>query len=150
MTSRATWLRLVREPTANDATLGVLFVNGHFFSFTLEDEIREVVGAPVEQWKIPGVTAIPAGQYRVLLTMSQRFQRVLPLLLDVPGFSGVRVHPGNTHADTSGCVLVGTSRLSARLGGSKIAFELLMERVQGLTDLWISVENPPVFETRAA
>jgi hypothetical protein len=59
--------------------------------WTCEDEVREVPGQPVATWKVPGKTAIPAGIYEVDITMSQRFGRDLPVLLAVPGFTGVRI-----------------------------------------------------------
>lgn len=65
-------LRLVREPSLEGATLGCLFVDGHFAAFTLEDEIRERPGEPVGAWKVPGATAIPAGRYRVIVTPSHQ------------------------------------------------------------------------------
>ena len=78
-------------------------------------------------WKVPGQTAIPAGRYSVCLTMSARFGRVLPLLVGVPGFSGIRIHTGNVIDDTEGCILVGRRRSGVRIAESRMAFRKLME-----------------------
>jgi hypothetical protein len=88
-------LLLQRKPSADGCTIGQLFVDGVFCVFTLEDVVRD---GP----KIAHETAIPAGRYRVDVTRSQRFGRMLPILLTVPGFDGIRIHPGNVAADTSG------------------------------------------------
>ena len=136
-------LRLVREPSIDGATFGVLFVDGHFECFCLEDELREIPGKPVTDWKVPHETAIPAGRYDVQITRSQRFQRDLPLLVDVPGFSGIRIHPGNTIGDTEGCLLVGKDRTGTRILQSKVAFEALFAKLQTATGPhYIAVENP--------
>lgn len=136
-------LRLIREPSISGATLGVLFVDGHYECFTLEDTIREIPGQPVAQWKVPTHTAIPAGRYRVIVTPSQRFQRRLPLLVDVPGFTGIRIHSGNTAADTEGCILVGSDRQARRVLQSRVAFERLFERLTGTPgEHWVEIENP--------
>ena len=138
-------LRLIREPSRNGATLGVLFVDGHFQCFTLEDAIREVAGQPVAAWKVPRQTAIPAGRYRVTLTASHRFQRVLPELHDVPGFTGIRIHPGNTIADTEGCLLVGKDRTDGTVRQSRVAYAALEAALAAASgDIWIDVENPRV------
>lgn len=97
--------------------MGDLSVNGRFECFTLEDLER--------QKKIPGETAIPKGTYQILLTMSPRFHRVLPLLVNVPGFDGIRIHPGNTDKDTEGCILVGTGIVNGALTSSRVAFDRL-------------------------
>lgn len=135
-------LRLVREPSRDECTHGVLFVDGRFECFCLEDVVREVEGQPVTAWKVPGHTAIPQGRYRIALTHSQRFGRVLPLLVDVPGFAGIRFHPGNAPTDTEGCLLPGTGRVPGRVTGSRVAFERLFEQLSQAGDHWIRIENP--------
>lgn len=95
---------------AKDTTLGQLFVvedgmDPVFFCFTLEDEMREL--GPHGEGKVFGATAIPAGTYEVVVTFSPKFKKQLPRLLNVPFFSGILMHSGNTDADTMGCILVG-------------------------------------------
>ena len=136
-------LRLIREPTHDGATLGSLYVDRVWQSWTLEDAIREVPGQPVAVWKVPRQTAIPSGRYRVLITPSVRFQRPMPLVVDVPGFTGVRLHPGNTVADTDGCILIGKDRQAGRVLQSRVAFEALFATLAGAAgDIWIAIENP--------
>jgi len=136
-------MRLIREPSRGGATLGVLFLDQVFECFCVEDEIREVPGQAVEAWKVPGRTAIPQGRYHIALTHSQRFGRVLPLLDAVPGFTGIRIHPGNTAADTEGCILPGVGRNSSGVTGSRLAFGRLFERlVVPNGEHWITIENP--------
>lgn len=118
--------RLQRD---TDVTIGSMTVDGEWQCWTLEDTVREVPGQPVQQWKVYGQTAIPAGRYQVDLTLSARFKRVLPLLLGVPGFSGVRIHAGNTAADTEGCILVGEDRLPKSVGRSQRAMAALMVKM---------------------
>ena len=95
--------------------------------FTLEDVEREV--------KIPGKTAIPTGEYKLILDYSNRFKRIMPHILDVPGFEGVRIHSGNTDADTDGCILVGKTTKDGTVGLSRIAFANLMVRLNDGIDL---------------
>lgn len=113
-----------------DVTIGSLSVDGDFRCWTLEDAVREVPGRPVAEWKVPGKTAIPYGIYAVQITFSQRFQKPLPLLIAVPGFTGVRIHPGNTANDTEGCILVGRDRYSKSIGHSIMAFAPLFAELQ--------------------
>jgi len=129
-------LWLLREPTLpNGATHGSLYIDGHWQCWTLEDAIRDI--------KIPQQTAIPAGRYRVTRTPSTRFKRVLPLLLDVPGFQGIRIHAGNTIADTEGCILVGRDRAAGVVRQSRVALAALEERLVASADpVWITVDNP--------
>ena len=99
---------LTRTHFGPNSTLGKLIAYGTpLIAYTLEDAVREIPGMPVSEWKIKGRTAIPVGAYDLVITYSNRFKRLMPLLVDVPGFEGVRIHAGNTHEDTEGCVLVG-------------------------------------------
>jgi hypothetical protein len=115
-------LTLNRGACSAKSTPGTLMVDGVHECFTLEDVVRDE--------KIAGCTAIPAGEYRVIINQSNRFKRLLPLLIDVPGFEGVRIHPGNTDADTEGCILVGDSPAHDFLGASRVAFERLFAKMQ--------------------
>jgi Steigviridae/Suoliviridae L,D-carboxypeptidase/transpeptidase len=129
-------LRLQRRPSTDGCTLGQLFVNGLFEAFTLEDIVRD---GP----KIQHQTAIPAGRYRVEITPSERFGRMLPILLDVPGFTGVRIHPGNTAADTSGCILVGERSTVDHIEDSRLAMMALQPKIAGALargdEVWITI-----------
>ena len=140
-------LRLERNPSSIHATLGQLYVNGEFRCYTLEDPVREIPGQSVDEWKIPGATAIPTGRYKVAVTISPRFGRRLPLLYDVPGFAGVRIHPGNTADDTEGCILVGRKIAGEAVIDSRAAFADLFERIevalQAGEAVWIEINNPP-------
>lgn len=131
-------LRLIREPSTQGTTLGVLFTDGRFRAFSLEDEIRDV--------KVPGQTAIPAGRYRVRVSWSIKFSRPLPELVDVPNFSGIRIHAGNTKADTEGCILLGVQRSGVNLIQSTPAVQDVLEDLQADQDAgresWIVIENP--------
>lgn len=102
-------------------TSGIVQVNETYFCFSLEDTARP------EGVKIPKKTCIPPGKYRVIVNQSKRFNRLMPLLLDVPLFSGIRVHWGNEEVDTEGCPLVGYSRLPDKVYESKRAFEDLFK-----------------------
>lgn len=132
-------LALSRRPSANGCTIGNLELNGVHECFTCEDVVRP----PGE--KVYGQTAIPAGTYRVIITQSLRFKRRLPLLLDLPGYEGVRIHPGNTAADTEGCILPGRGFLPDRVTQSVLAFDALfakMEKAEAAReDIWIEIKS---------
>ncbi len=110
-----------RRPSADGCTLGRMTIDGAHECFTLEDVVRDV--------KIPGETAIPAGRYAVAITFSQRFQRMLPLLCDVPGFTGIRIHAGNRSTDTDGCLLVGQSVAHDSILSSRLALAALQPQI---------------------
>lgn len=98
-------INLIRDIRTEDSTLGKMQFPDGTIIYTLE---------PLEP--------IPVGTYPILVTYSPKFERLMPLVADVPGHSGIRIHIGNTAKDTSDCVLVGTSRLADAILHSRIAF----------------------------
>ena len=131
-------LLLKRQQSSNGCTHGDLFIDDLWECFSLEDVVRET--------KIPGKTAFPAGKYRVVITYSQRFQQPLALLLDVPNFTGIRIHAGNTSDHTEGCILVGRQRSlmnNNMILDSRAALKQLQEKIQAAIDVgeevWLEV-----------
>jgi hypothetical protein len=93
-----------------------------------------------------GETAIPAGNYKVVIDYSPRFKRELPHILNVPGFEGVRIHPGNTSEDTEGCILVGKTWAGTNfIGQSRKAFEELFAKMKAAVaakeEIELEIEN---------
>lgn len=102
-----------------DERKGDLFVNKTFFGYSLEDFVRDInrdgdLNDPGEK-KIHSLTAIPAGRYEVILSYSPRFKRILPEVLNVPGYAGIRIHGGNAHINTEGCILIAKNRYVGKL-----------------------------------
>ena len=115
-------LKLIRETFTDESTIGKLFINDKYHCFTLEDKVREA--------KIQNVTAIPKGNYEVVLSFSNRFQQVMPLLLNVPNYEGVRIHWGNYSKDTDGCVLLGSTKTINMIGNSVTQYKSFMSELK--------------------
>jgi len=124
-------------------TVGTLSIDGERFCETLEDRDRglsRAMGeAQVRSLKVYGETAIPTGTYSVRLSRSVAFAAkpwakrhggMVPEVQDVPGFTGVRMHPGNTAADSQGCILVGRNTVKGGLTRSQETWHLLMARLE--------------------
>jgi hypothetical protein len=127
-------LDLTRLEIDHDATIGELRIDGDWFCWTLEDRVRAR--------KIKHETAIPAGTYQVQITHSQRFNVEMPQVMNVPEFAGIRIHPGNTAADTSGCILVGGHRQGNKITDSRTAYQALMTRLEGAQQITLVVTQP--------
>lgn len=132
-------LTLTRDLCGAVCTLGKLSVDGAHECYTVEDVVRP------NGEKVYGKTAIPAGRYQIVVTMSPRFRRRLPLLLNVPNFEGVRIHPGNTAADTEGCILPGVKRGRDAVYESRKAFDALFEKIDGALavgdEVWLEIRE---------
>jgi hypothetical protein len=126
-------LSRIPEWCTDKATVGTLYLEGNFECFILEDVCRE---SPPGSWKpelkVKGATAIPYGVYTVIINYSNRFSRPLPLLLAVPNFEGIRIHPGNSAADTEGCLLPGLIRTIDRVQSSQLAFGQLYRKLHAV------------------
>ena len=131
-----TILRVERKWYTDKSTTGELYFDNAFQCFTLEDKVREV--------KIPRITAIPAGRYAVVLSFSNRFNKYLPEILNVPFYTGVRMHPGNRPEDSEGCILLGDTHGSDFVGNSRAAFSVFMAKLQAAArkgKVWIEINN---------
>lgn len=125
---------VARFNRTDKSTAGDIYIDTMWHSFVLEDPVREQfldgewVWKP--EFKIPKKTAIPSGTYPLIVDFSQRFQRELPHILDVPDFTGVRFHPGNEPVDTEGCPLPGrvwNSENPNWISQSRLAFDPLFQ-----------------------
>ncbi len=127
-------LELTRSVKTNKSTIGELTVNGVFECFILEDKDRGLrKDMPISElivMKIKTRTAIPTGRYEIVVSFSDKFQKMLPLLLDVPAFAGIRIHPGNTDANTEGCLLPGKIKSPDMIGSSRVAFTALFDKIK--------------------
>lgn len=124
-------LLIERKWRKEDYTIGILSVNGVPLCNTLEDAVRAD--------KVFGKTAIPKGTYRVLMNVkSPKFDGrpwtipyggIVPRLRNVPNFTGVLIHVGNTAADTDGCILVGDNTEKGKLTNSTNRYFELMGKM---------------------
>ena len=123
-------LKLVRKFHKGGFTEGKLYVNDGFECYTVEDTDRHLEKGGI---KVEGVTAIPKGTYPITISMSNRFKKFLIEVQNVEGFTGVRIHSGNSSKDTEGCIIVGSINNKDDddwIGGSKIAYERLHGKVK--------------------
>lgn len=123
-------LILNRILLGNESTIGELSIDSKYFSDTLEDRVRS------KGEKVYGETAIPEGTYTVVLSYSPKFKKVLPEILNVPNFTGIRIHSGNTSADSSGCILVGEWDESKAnwISNSRVTMNKLMSLLRKATN----------------
>lgn len=125
-------------------TIGRLYIDGVFFCNTLEDTDRGLAQymsvGEIANIKIKGATAIPTGAYKVQRTYSPKYKRLMPQVMNVKGYAGIRIHSGNTAADTEGCILLGDNTAVGRLTNSRkrcVEFETKMQVNGNACDLEI-------------
>ena len=131
---------LLRSDFGDEFTLGTFCFAGKFLGYTCEDRDRHVEAGGT---KIPGQTAIPRGYYRLTVSMSQRFGKLMPEIKDVPQFEGVRIHGGNTEEDTEGCPLLGAIKTATGVRDCRDANAKLIKRIQAVEaagdECWLTV-----------
>ena len=135
-------LKLIRTWYADTYTIGKLYIDGVYFADTLEDKNRDVDKNGIfnnGEKKVYGKTCIPFGTYKVILSMSSKFKKILPLLLNVPQFDGIRIHSGNTDEDSSGCILVGIKDIKGRISKSTITLNSLMTKLSKADNITIEI-----------
>ena len=124
-------IQIKRLHKTENSTIGEMTIDGKWECYTLEDVERDV--------KIKSETAIPKGTYKVIINQSNRFKKLLPLLLNVSNFEGVRIHPGNTNHDTEGCILVGRTKSKDFIGQSRKAFESLFAKMKLAKEITLTI-----------
>ena len=130
-------LKLVRKTFTEVSTIGELSINGTFFCYVLEDKVRDLNNdgdlLDKGEEKVCGKTAIPKGKYEVIINYSERFKQQMPLLLNVKGFEGIRIHVGNTDVDTHGCLLLGKTKGNNFIGESKTAYAQFLAKLKSVS-----------------
>ena len=129
-------LTVTRRWFSGASTVGILSVDGVFQCYTLEPRADQSNGKPY---------CIPLGSYKIALSWSRKFQTIMPHVLDVPGFTEIEIHWGNYPRDTEGCLLVGLHRYDDLIGGSRVAWAQLMEKLKKAQgDILIAYEKEKV------
>ena len=122
-------LTLMRIANKSTYTIGKLYIDGCYYCDVLEDTDRglddDMKESEILKKKIKGQTAIPTGTYPVKITYSPKYKKLMPLIDNVKGYSGIRIHSGNTHKDTEGCVLVGKNKEVGKVLESRKTFNAL-------------------------
>lgn len=143
-------LKLFRKIYTSKSIIGELSIDGVFFGYMLEDVSRDLNRNGIfdgTEAKIHSITAILAGRYQVIINMSTRFKRLMPLLLNVPHFKGIRIHNGNKPEHTEGCLLVGSTKSADFVGNSVETYNRLMVRLNNAIkkeEIFITIVDMPV------
>ncbi len=136
-------LTLTRKEFTETSTIGELYINDVFFCYTLEDKDRGLDQSQslltINAKKLFGITCIPYGTYKVRLSMSNRFKRVLPEILNIKGYTGVRIHRGNTAEHSHGCPLVGFRKAYNQVFESTKAEKALVELLKGYSNITLKI-----------
>jgi hypothetical protein len=140
-------LQLQRRYRGVDYTIGSLYIDSEYFCDTLEDTDRGLTQTmspeEIRKIKVPHETAIPTGIYKVIVNLSPAKRQLLPRLPDVPGFSGILIHRGNTKNDSSGCILIGENKVKGKVINStpyeKRLVEILTEAQEQGEDMEIEI-----------
>lgn len=134
--------RIAFKPTY---TIGKLYIDGNYFCDTVEDVDRglndSMTEEEIKKKKVYGETAIPYGMYKVTITYSPKFKKNLPLVEGVKGFSGIRIHSGNTAKDSLGCIIVGKNKKVGMVLDSRVTMEKLMKVFDTKENIWLTIRK---------
>lgn len=138
-------LELIRIANRPTYCIGKLYIDGVWFCDTIEDTDRGLDDSmsvdEILKKKIKGETAIPTGVYKIEITYSPKYKRMMPLLIGVKGYSGIRIHSGNTSKDTEGCLLVGRNTVVGMVTDSRNTYQRLFARLQNAKDITIEIKR---------
>ena len=145
-------LYLYRRIKKSTYTIGKLYEGVSFLCNTLEDVIRELIDLnddgdfnDPDEGKVYGQTAIPAGRYQIKIQHSEKFNKDMPYLQNVPGFTGIMIHGGATAEHTAGCILTGENAGNGRLingpAWSGVIREKITKAIHDGEEVWIEIFN---------
>ena len=138
-------IELIRIAFKDTYTIGKLYVDDTYFCDVLEDVDRGLDSSMSEseilEKKVKGQTAIPTGHYVINITYSPKYKRMMPLMLNVKGFSGIRIHSGNSSKDTEGCLLVGKNKKVGMVLESRDTYQRLFKMMEGEKNITIDIRR---------
>ncbi len=143
-------LTLKRKYLGEKYTIGDLYIDGKFFSNTIEDTVRKLStncpdtpkGIPCKcREKVYAETAIPGGTYKITMEYSPRFKRKLPFLHNVPHFIGILIHSGTTEKDSAGCLIVGKNTIKGKVTESRVTSDKLNDILSKEKHITIQIVN---------
>ena len=127
-------IKVIRNILTSEYTVGHLYIDGEYITDTIEDRCRKI---EKKEDKVYGQTAIPHGRYPVVLDYSNKYSKLMPHILDVPFFEGIRIHSGNSDEDSLGCLIVGEF-VPGVAGGwvknSRIAYSKVFAKIKQASD----------------
>lgn len=137
-------VKIIRRWKRADYTVSEVWIDGEKQPYNaLEDTDRGLYQAmsvaDITAKKVYGKTAIPTGTYNCIYTWSSRFRRMLPLIENVRGFTGIRIHAGNTAKDTEGCILLGENKQRGMVLNSRATLEKFIAKLKTAWDIGESV-----------
>lgn len=137
-------LTLKRKYFKEEYTIGDLYINGKWFCNTIEDKDRGLNSTmelkTIQREKVYGKTAIPSGRYKVSITYSPKYKKNMPLIENVKGFEGIRIHSGNTEKDSLGCIIVGENKKKGMVINSRVTYNKLMDILKNEKEIYIIIE----------
>lgn len=138
-------LTLMRIANRDTYCIGKLYIDGEYLCDVLEDTDRGLDDSMSEKdilkLKVKGETAIPTGIYHVTITYSPKYKKQMPLINNVKGYSGIRIHSGNTAKDTEGCILVGQNKEVGKVLNSRKMYNILFKQLA-------STKSPIIIDIR--
>lgn len=129
-------LKLQRYLFDEEYTMGLLFIDGVYFCDTIEDKYR---GQDLSKTKVADETCIPYGVYMVKITYSPKYKKNMPQILDVPYFTGIRIHSGNSAKDSRGCIICGVKSKNGEVLESRKTYNALMKRLETANNIKIDI-----------
>lgn len=137
-------IKVTRFYKGKDYCIGRMLIDGKYVADVLEDKDRGLSDSmtieEIKKKKVYGETAIPTGKYKVVLDYSPKFKKILPHVLDVKGFEGIRIHSGNDKEDTFGCLLVGYNRQKGKVLNSRNALAQVLSLLRHQDDITLIIE----------